>query len=157
MTSESFSIASKHHQNAISFKPLPLEKASFTLWCSVTVHALHWLTSLACCYVVDRHTRSNILDLFSFNEILSCFVNSEFLKANVLLFLSLCELLSFIGTFQLCGLSGLSAMQLWAPYCHVDNVQMTLDQAHNACDGGLHIKCHTNKKQSRNFNSVSSA
>ena len=113
-------------------------------------HYMHYLHRK----VVDRHTRSNILDLFPFNEILSYFVNSEFPKVNVLLFLSLCELIFFIGTFQLCGLS---AMQLWAPDCHVDNVQMTRDQAHNACDGGLHIKCDTNKKRSRNLNSVPSA
>ena len=37
------------------------------------------------------------------------------------------------------------------------SIQMTRDQAQNACNGGSHIKCDTNKKQSRNLNSVPSA
>ena len=58
------------------------------------------------------------------------------------------QIIFFIGTFQLCGLSATLA-PYW--YCHV---QMTRDHAQNACDWGLHIKCDTNKKQSRNLNSV---
>ena len=79
-----------------------------------------------------------------------CFVKGKFLKANFLLFLNLCNLHFFIGTFQLCGLSAMESTN--SRYCHV---QMTRNQAQNTCDGGLHIKCDTkNKKRSRNLNSV---
>ena len=84
-------------------------------------------------------------------------MNGEFLKANVLLFLSLCELLSsseqssFV-VFQPCKVTNLGAMLILPR-----SIQMTRDQAQNACNGGSHIKCETNKKQSRNLNSVPSA
>ena len=71
--------------------PFPLEKASFTLWRSVLLlhmHYLHRTDSDKAFHVVTVRLLIEYLslDLVPFNEILCCFVNAEFLKANVLLF-----------------------------------------------------------------------
>ena len=105
-----------------------------------------------------RDTRSNILDLVPFNEILCCLVNGELLKAKFLLFLSLFEVLSSRKS-QLCDLSAIQSNNSGG---HFVFCSMTRAQAQNAWDGGLHIKCHNkNRKKpqerSRNLNSAPSA
>ena len=95
-----------------------------------------------------RDTRSNILDLVPFNEILCCLVNGELLKAKFLLFLSLFEVLSS-RKFQLCDLSAIQSNNSGG---HFVFCSMTSAQAQNAWDGGLHIKCHTKNKKTTTKN-----
>ena len=78
--------------------------------------------------------------LVPLNEILCCLVNCEFPKANFLLVLSLCQLPFFTNIPTLWPVFQSFKNQLQASAGrHIVLIQMTCNQAQNACDWGLHI------------------